>query len=100
MGTVQGTELHRLRGLHGRAARSRRRGGGEEGAAWLRGHWPQILESRCYRILQLVLLCFTPHKAAHQTKHFCSVTDIYKFTSGLGRYLLAVKCAEFCTAQI
>ena len=33
MGTVQGTELHRLRGLHGRA------GGEEEGAAWLRGHW-------------------------------------------------------------
>ena len=29
-----------------------------------------------------------------------AVTDIYKFTSGLGRYLLAVKCVEFCTAQI
>ena len=49
-GSVQAAELHRLRGLHGRA------GGEEEGAAWLRGHWPQILESRCYRILQLVVL--------------------------------------------
>ena len=82
-------ELHRLRGLHGRAE------AGQE-AAWLRGHWPQILQSRCYRILHYDLLCFTQHKAAHQTKHFCSVCSSDGYLQVYKWIRTVFTCSKMC----